>query len=221
MLIKRVAFQGEEGPSSVSLRCPGCRRQVVLEGAGNDRRYISDNTTNYKFGQRTCPDSACGTHLFVVYRSGTESAIVATYPAERIDFDTTGLPERVVAAFEEAVSCHAAQCWAAAAMMVRKTLEELCADQEITDGNLFAKIQALKAKATLPPALLGGLDALRMLGNDAAHVDARAYDEVGQEEVEVALVVAKEILKAAYQMEAIVSRLTALQSKRDAADEPS
>ena len=62
----------------------------------------------------------------------------------------------------------------------------------------------------LPQALLDGLDDLRLLGNDAAHVESREYQQVGQQEVEVALDVTKEILKATYQMESIVERLKQL-----------
>jgi hypothetical protein len=37
---------------------------------------------------------------------------------------------------EEAVACHAAECFIAAAIMVRKTLEELCRERGATGANL-------------------------------------------------------------------------------------
>ncbi len=53
---------------------------------------------------------------------------LVTFPAERIDFDATNIPANVLAALEEAVTDHANQCFVSAAIMVRKTLEELCRD---------------------------------------------------------------------------------------------
>jgi len=37
------------------------------------------------------------------------------------------------------------------------------------------------------------------LGNDAAHVEAKAYDNTGKDEAELAIELAKELLKAVYQ----------------------
>lgn len=54
----------------------------------------------------------------------------------------------------------------------------------------------LGATVVLPKRLLDGLDDLRLLGNDAAHIESRVYDEIGNEEVEVAIEVTKEIVKA-------------------------
>lgn len=66
-------------------------------------------------------------------------------------------------------------------------------------------------------AMLDALDDLRLLGNDAAHLESRVYEDVGQEEVEVAIEVAKEILKATYQYEVLMGRLKAL--KKPAGDD--
>ena len=111
---------------------------------------------------------------------------------------------------EEAITCHANQCYTAAAIMVRKTLEELCTVQNSSGGNLKQRITALGANVILPPELLEGLDDLRLLGNDAAHIESQAYNKVGAEELEVAIEVTKEVLKAIYQYSALLSRLKAL-----------
>jgi hypothetical protein len=62
----------------------------------------------------------------------------------------------------------------------------------------------------LPPDLLSGLDDLRLLGNDAAHIESQAYNQVSQEEVEVAIEFAKEVLKAIYQYSALLAKLKKL-----------
>jgi len=158
-------------------------------------------------GLRRCPNSACYAAAFVVYSSGK---LVESFPAETIDFDSTNIPAGVVSAFEEAIKCHATQCFVAAAIMVRKTLEELCRDRQATGGNLKERIRALSTKIVLPQDLLDGLDDLRLLGNDAAHIESQEYAKLGKEEVEVGIDFAKEVLKAVYQYSALLSRLRAL-----------
>ena len=96
--------------------------------------------------------------------------------------------------------------------MVRKTLEELCHDRRVTGQNLKEKIQALGTTVVLPQPMLDGLDDLRLLGNDAAHIESRVFNDVGQDEVEVAIDVTKEILKAVYQYGAIMDRLKQLKA---------
>ena len=94
--------------------------------------------------------------------------------------------------------------------MIRKTLEELCAERESGGDNLQQRIQNLRAKLVIPEELLDGLDDIRLLGNDAAHIDSRTYDDVGKEEVEVAIDFTKEVLKAAYQYKGLLARIRSL-----------
>jgi hypothetical protein len=94
--------------------------------------------------------------------------------------------------------------------MVRKTLEELCKDRSAAGGNLKERIKALGTKVVLPVELIEGLDDLRLLGNDAAHIESKEYESVGQEEVEVGIEFTKEVLKAVYQYSALLAKLRAL-----------
>jgi hypothetical protein len=59
----------------------------------------------------------------------------------------------------------------------------------------------------LPKELLDGLDDLRLLGNDAAHFESHAYDNVGKEEIETGIEFTREVLKAEYQYKALLQRL--------------
>jgi hypothetical protein len=136
--------------------------------------------------------------------------IEISYPPERIDFDSTSIPQSIIESLEEAITCHANQCFIAAAIMVRKTLENLCDAQQASGSDLKGRIKALGSKVVLPPDLLSGLDDLRLLGNDAAHIESQAYNQVSQEEVEVAIEFAKEVLKAIYQYSALLAKLKKL-----------
>jgi hypothetical protein len=51
---------------------------------------------------------------------------------------------------------------------------------------------------------------LRLLGNDAAHLESKSYDDVGAAEVDTELLFAKELLKATYPYSALLARLRAL-----------
>jgi hypothetical protein len=61
-----------------------------------------------------------------------------------------------------------------------------------------------------PPELFDGLDDLRFLRNDAAHVEPQVYNQIGKEEVEVGIEFAKEALKATYQYNKLLQKLRSL-----------
>jgi len=121
----------------------------------------------------------------------------------------------VLEAFQEAIVAEANQCYRASALMARRTLELVCADQGAEGATLVKRLQALGTRAILPEPLLQALDHLRLLGNDAAHVDARDYEQVGRDEVRLALDVSKELLKAVYQYNDLLARLGALRRQDD------
>jgi len=131
-----------------------------------------------------------------------------------IDFNTVGVPSNIIKIFTEALTCHANKCFVASAIMVRRTLEEICEEKGITEGTLQEKINALEKYIVLPKVLLESFTELRFLGNDATHVKAKYYSEIGPKEVEAAIEVTKEIIKGLYQLDTIVSKLTAVKNKK-------
>lgn len=200
-----VASQQEiAAVGTLSLRCPFCREIGILNKATlHDGRA----TGGLRFGPRRCPKPECRSLVFVIHDG---AKVVASYPPSRLDFDSTNVPAAVAKALEEAIACHASECYIAAAIMVRKTLEELCRDRQATGKNLKDRIKALQGKVVLPQELLDGVDELRLLGNDAAHVESQEFNQVGRPEVEVGIEFAKEVLKAVYQYSSLLGRLRAL-----------
>lgn len=192
----------------VRLRCPSCRQIGSFEAVGNEVIRADHRGQPIWLGQRRCPNPGCFAHVFVAW--GPNGEVRAAYPPERIDFDPANIPPQIVATFEEALTCHANQAYVAAAIMVRRTLEEICADRGATGKTLKDRIAALSKTVILPPALISGLDTLRLLGNDAAHVEAKEYTQIGKAEVELAIDVTKEVLKSVYQLQNLVARLEAL-----------
>ena len=203
--LKGVSYQAVPPSAEICLRCPACRHRATLDPFSNVNDLQLGN--GIVLGQRRCPNPDCLAHLFFAAQAGK---VLDSYPAERIDFDTSGIPDPVVSALNEAITCHASKSFVAAAIMVRKTLEELCRDRGATGKTLKDRLSALASKVVLPHGLLQGMDDLRLLGNDAAHIESEVYRQVGQEEVEVGIMFTKEVLKAVYQYSALLGRLKGL-----------
>ena len=195
------------GSAVIRTRCPACRQRATFDQLGTDMHVASPFGRAHVAGQRVCPDPECHAHLFIIL-AGQD--LLVTYPPVTIDFDSTGLPPGVQRALQEAVTCHANGAFVAAAIMVRKTLEELCRDRGASGRNLKQRITALRDSVILPAELLAGIDELRLMGNDAAHVESTDYEEIGREEVETALRFTKEVLKAAYQLSTLLDELRSL-----------
>lgn len=195
---------GIRGHLRAFARCPHCGREAVFENLGQNDVSLGDNIV---CGQRKCPNPSCMGHLFVVFR-GTE--LVASYPSIKLDFDSSNIPENIRETFEEALTCHSSGCFVASAIMVRRTLEEICEDKSAQGKNLKARLTDLESKIILPKELLDAMNELRLLGNDAAHIEAKEFNEISSAELEVAIEVTKEIMKGLYQYSSLLSKLRSL-----------
>jgi len=195
-----VTQGGNTSIPPLAARCPHCGKEAVMSQLGQDVGVGN----NYVCGQRICPDPACKGHLFVVSQAGS---LVAAYPPVRIDFNADNIPENVRKTFEEVLDCHATGCLVACAIMVRRTLEEVCADRGATGSNLKARLTDLQSKIVLPQELIEAMDELRLLGNDAAHIEAQTFNQISTQELDVAIEFTKEILKGLYQYSSLLSKL--------------
>jgi Arc/MetJ-type ribon-helix-helix transcriptional regulator len=136
--------------------------------------------------------------------------LIESFPPETIDFDPAGIPTEILDVLQEAIICHSVGAYRSASIMVRRALEELCKAQGAKGNNLKDRIAALGQKIVVPKDLLDATDELRILGNDAAHVEAKSYDAMDAQTSELAIEVAKELLKAVYQHVNLVAKLKAL-----------
>ncbi|MCX5569612.1 DUF4145 domain-containing protein [Kaistia nematophila] len=217
-------FRFDEMPEAMStgiamMVCPACRhagafypianntdvgRTTRRIGAIRDGRPVVDVL---HAGIRRCPNDKCNALVFVEMKN---DKVLVSYPPQVIDFDATNLPPQVLSCLEEAVMCHASACYRASALMVRRSLEEMCVERGARGDNLKARIAELRSTIVISADLLDAADELRLLGNDAAHIEAKTYDAIEAEEVEVAIELTKELLKAVYQHTSLVARLRAL-----------
>lgn len=193
-----------------ALTCPGCKNNAIFIKCADipDLRTGDINGVAHSFGQRKCPDSACGTHVFIYSNSSNEAT--QSYPTAAINFDSKNIPAQIADSLEEAITCFGEDAYIAAAIMIRRTLEELCQEKAANGADLKKKIAALKSNVVLPEHLFTAMDELRLLGNDAAHIESRIYDQIGKEEVSIAIELTMEILKAVYQLDGLVKRLQSL-----------
>jgi hypothetical protein len=209
--MKKIEVRGTQQHSGYVFNgtCPHCGRVASFESIPNSvDLHINPN---HILGHRRCPNRECNGYIFCgMIDNGTE---FVTFPRQRIDFDKSSIPAKIVGHLEEAITTHAEGCFTASAMMIRRAIEEVCHDKEAKGEVLKDRIKALRDKVTLPERLFTGIDNLRLLGNDAAHVDAKDYDNIGKDETSIGIQLAKEILKSIYQLDDLVAKLEALKVK--------
>jgi hypothetical protein len=92
------------------------------------------------------------------------------YPPRDRDFTWDEVPSNIVRAFNEARTCFRTKAFTAAAIMCRKTLEGICLEHGVkSSGTLAAQLQKLKENGIIESRLFEWAEALRTMGNEAAH----------------------------------------------------
>jgi len=211
MIYKLDGQNNNSSGTRISTRCPHCGHNGTFEAVGND---INNTNNNRVFGLRRCPNEKCFGHMFFVYNSQSKE-IILTHPSDTIPFEKENIPEKVLNAFQEAILSHSNNCFVASAIMIRKSLEEICKDREATGKNLYKKLEDLGSKIVIPQELIEGMQELRLLGNDAAHIESNTFSEIGKDEVEISIEFTKEILKAVYQYESLLGKLRSLKTLKN------
>ncbi len=190
--------------------CPHCGNDGTFQNFPT--QDIFEPTFKLWYGSRKCPNPKCNGHIFFIADNGGN--LIKTYPSLKINFNSERIPDRIKNTFDEALICHGNNCFIASAIMIRKTLEEICLDKESEGKNLFKRIENLKSKIVIPEELINGMQELRLLGNDAAHIEADTYEKIGKDELEISIEFTKEILKAVYQYESLLEKLRSLKKDK-------
>lgn len=189
---------GNQPGKPVAIDCPHCSTTGTFNGgvgammqhqlhAGNGSGSFS---VHLWYGMRICPNPSCASPVFLIEQNGT---LLLSYPCITINFDASSVPAKIATSLRESIQCHASGCFRGAALLARRTLEELCEDRGAKGGNLKSRIGALGELITVPKALIEAMDEVRLLGNDAAHVEAKTYDDIGKDEVAIAIELCKEL----------------------------
>lgn len=101
------------------------------------------------------------------------------------------IPHQLRQAHEEARKCFSVKAYTAAVVMVRRTLEGVCKDQNVQQGRrnvpLFQMLESLKSAGKIDGRLFEWAQALRVLGNEGAHfTEAEVTREDASDSIDLA-----------------------------------
>lgn len=145
------------------LQCGQCGSTVKAEFVADYKyTYLPDVESTVTFWK--CPE--CN-HPFVTDIDKIFGLMVL-YPPPDIQLNPE-LPNKLHFAYEEALSCYKAKAYTATAIMCRKILEGICAEQGVKGKNLVKSLKELRDKGIIENRLYEWADVLRVSGNEAAH----------------------------------------------------
>ena len=90
------------------------------------------------------------------------------YPAQNKELGLS-VPKLIREAYKEAAACFRSKAFTASAIMCRKALEGLCVEHGVKERGLAASLKKLKQNGVIEARLFEWAEALRILGNEAAH----------------------------------------------------
>lgn len=199
----------------VELDCPWCGIRSSVESVVF--HYSSrDGGGRYLYTVAVCPARDCDRASFLIitdpykrFFDYVEIYAAKVFPNAHADYAPEGVPEQIAMEFCEALECGWAGHDIAAALVGRRVLQAAARDVIGTKlKNLQEEIEAIPDDR-LNKALKEQAHHVRLIGNDAAHVDP-----VAKEDVEDLLAFVEQVLDALYVGPTKVAKL---QAKRDAA----
>ncbi|MEN6520791.1 MAG: DUF4145 domain-containing protein [Armatimonadota bacterium] len=87
-------------------------------------------------------------------------------------------PEEIGDIYSEAVVCYEHAAYTASAVMCRKVIEGMCDKHGYGKGPLENSLSKMKADEVIDTRLFEWADALRLLGNEAAHGISRKFSKI-------------------------------------------
>ncbi len=108
---------------------------------------------------------------------------------------STKIPESLRLEHKEARSCFSSAAYTATVVMVRRTLEGVCAENGVKKQPLIKALQQMQSDGLIEGRLLEWAEGLRVLGNDGAHFTGR---RVSREDAQDALALAEALLDYLY-----------------------
>lgn len=162
-----VTSAGTGDAGNLSGTCPHCHRSVIFRKIPADLPdlFIAPDCI---LGHRMCPSEECKGHIFYV---ALLNRIMKMYPGPveaKRSLDPI-VPVELQSEFDEASAVLSISPKASAALS-RRILQRILREHAgIKKGDLANEIQELIASGALPPYLASAVDAVRNVGNFAAH----------------------------------------------------
>ena len=215
MIREHLTYHNTVQPKAITGICPHCTVEVLFRNIYGDCQLLGAGGKGIKYlaGLRICPRPECeGFAYFLWEIDGVKP--LDSYPSVIRVVDAVGVPSNITRYLNEALECASNQNYYAAAVMIRRTLEELCASKKIKGKQLVKKLENLQDEVTLPPALFKAMKNIRLLGNDAAHVLSKTYDDIQSEHIEIALSFTQEILRGVYHYDELLKSMEELKTPK-------
>lgn len=202
----------EAAPAVLAVVCPYCERIVTATVHG----WTTEGERDYEVVLLSCNE--CGSALLYLreleWHSPTSVKLILT---KRLWPDTgrvmsAAIPSPLREEYEQARLCFEAHAYTATAVMVRRTLEGVCADNNITERILARPLEKMHTSGLIDERLFEWTQALRVLGNEGAHFTGR---QVSREDAEDALALAEALLDYMYVLTIKFRKFQARRKQRD------
>jgi hypothetical protein len=204
-------------------QCSSCSRPILAESVILEKEKLGELPDIFKINIQLANGNAgdqAGPILFEYWSDNNK----ILYPQDKIIEDQWMLPYRVAQAYSAALRVQKADA-GAFAIMVGRTLEEICHNEKAKGKVLADKIKSLADSGRIPQVLADMFMQLRLLRNVAAHVSEDGY-EVKEEDVPIIRQFMDAILEYLYIAPMKITRLQdrvsgkSLTSKLDLSDHP-
>lgn len=191
----------------VSIFCPYCHRHTSLEPAPveveagfGERIHVAavwEQSYDSKWWIGVC--NYCNQPVLV------QNDAVMVYPQPLPSPTDPNIPEEIRTDLDEAKRCFSVSSWRAAAVMARRAMQSAAIEKgATTKGRLVEQIAQLADAGKITVDLKEWADAVRWVGNDAAHP---AGEAVSREDAEQVLNLAEQFLHVLYVAPAIAKNL--------------
>ncbi|MFI0484227.1 DUF4145 domain-containing protein [Actinomadura sp. 9N215] len=120
------------------------------------------------------------------------------------------VPQNLLRELADARTCYNAKAFTATVVMVRRTLEAVCADEGFTGRNLSESLKKMEQAGRLDPMFCKWAHDLRVLGNEGAHFTGKPVDRVDASD---ALELARAMLEYQYVLAAQYRKFAERRSK--------
>lgn len=178
------------------LHCPSCHKATISTTL--DQARVEDEVVSTLFSFVRCDECHRPAVLWQEETGGGWDDPTLVWPGEDRVLSHS-VPIKLRREAEEARACYRARAYAATVVMVRRTLEGICQDHGISEQNLMKALKKMLEAGHLESRLLEWSQALRTLGNSAAHFTGQL---VSREDARDALDLAEAMLEYTYALSA-------------------
>lgn len=161
-------------PEQIAVECGSCSKHVSAPITGTVYTYQEDADLGFQVILATCP--ACQSAIVAgrTFDQWGNPGDVDISPPRRlwplpVRELSTDAPAGIRRDFDEAQRCMSVSAHTAAAILARRLLEGIAVDLGAEGRTLAAKLNNLKETGAIDGRLVEWADALRVVGNDAAH----------------------------------------------------